>query len=307
MATVEQASGIQPRWSRQRYTPRRQRGAASVLIGTTAEKALLGLLAIVAIGFLLGMRHATDPDHVIAVSTIISREGELKRAALIGATWGIGHTLTILVVGSAIILFRIVFPPRLGLAMELAVGLMLIVLGLKNLGPLFGWSQQAAAAKLDLPDECHADFHAHGDYVHVHRRSATHVHPHDPQRTPVAVMDRWFKRSGLYQWARPLIVGIVHGLAGSAAVALLVLSTISSTRWAVLYLAVFGIGTVLGMMLITITLGSTMAYGQRRFSRIGHHFGWAAGIISVAFGLFIAYQTGFVNGLFTSHVHWVPR
>jgi len=97
---------------------------------------MIGLLTIVAIGFFLGMRHATDPDHVIAVSTIVSREHSVKRSALIGAAWGIGHTLTILAVGGAIVLFRITLPPRVGLAMELAVAVMLIVLGVKNLGGL---------------------------------------------------------------------------------------------------------------------------------------------------------------------------
>lgn len=120
-------------------------------------------------------------------------------------------------------------------------------------------------------------------------------------------MDRWFKRSNLYLMLRPLIIGIVHGMAGSAAIALLVLSTIKNVRWAVVYLAVFGIGTILGMMLITLTIGSTFAYGQRRFARMGHHLGFAAGVISLLFGLFIAYQIGFVDGLFTSHVHWTPK
>jgi ABC-type nickel/cobalt efflux system permease component RcnA len=263
----------------------------------------MGLLAIVAVGFLLGMRHATDPDHVIAVSTIVTREGELKRAALIGVAWGIGHTLTILVVGSVMILFRIALPPRLGLAMELVVGLMLIVLGLRNLRALFPWSARPAPTTASPADVVRPNYHVHGDYVHAHGRA----HAHDPQHTPVAVMDRWFSRSGLYHWVRPVIIGIVHGLAGSAAIALLILSTITSTRWAVAYLAVFGMGTVLGMMLITVTLGTTLAYGQKRFTLMGNHFGVAAGIISVAFGLFIAYQTGFVDGLFTGNVRWTPR
>ncbi|HET7871603.1 MAG TPA: high-affinity nickel-transport family protein, partial [Terriglobales bacterium] len=106
---------------------------------------------------------------------------------------------------------------------------------------------------------------------------------------------------------RPLVVGIVHGLAGSAAIALLVLSTIGNLRWALAYLAVFGIGTVLGMMLITMAIGSTFVYGQRRFALLGRHFGLAAGLISIAFGLFIAYQVGFADGLFTGQPHWVPR
>lgn len=266
---------------------------------------MIPLLSIVALGFFLGMRHATDPDHVIAVSTIVTREHSVRRSALIGVAWGLGHTVTILAVGTAIILFRVTLPPRLGLGMELAVGVMLIVLGVRNLRGLFAWPIQQIAAS--PADETRAEYHAHGDYVHVHQQANTHNHPHSPQHTPIGVLDRWFKRNGAYQLVRPLVVGIVHGMAGSAAIALLVLSTISNVRWAVIYLGVFGVGTIMGMMLITLTLGSTFSYGQKRFARIGEHFATAAGLISVVFGLFIAYQIGFVNGLFTNHVHWVPR
>jgi ABC-type nickel/cobalt efflux system permease component RcnA len=266
---------------------------------------MIGLLTIVAIGFLLGMRHATDPDHVIAVSTIVTREHSVKRSALTGVAWGIGHTLTILAVGGAIILFKITLPPRIGLAMELAVGVMLIGLGLKNVRGMITWSAERAGVAQS--DQESPRFHAHGDYVHVHEHPRTHAHPHDPRHTPVAALDRWFERYGAYQLLRPLVIGIVHGLAGSAAVTLLVLSTISNVRWAIVYLAVFGVGTILGMMLITLTLGSTFAFGQRRFAGIGRNFGMAAGLVSIAFGVFIAYQIGFVNGLFTSHAHWVPR
>lgn len=260
---------------------------------------MIGLLTIIGIGFLLGMRHATDPDHVIAVSTIVTREHSIKRSALIGAVWGVGHTLTILAVGGAIILFRITLPPRVGLSMELAVGVMLIFLGIKNLGGLF----TAAAAQAGEVVTEHPQYHSHGDFVHVHH----HGHSHDPQHNPVATLDRWCKRYRTYQLVRPLIVGIVHGLAGSAAVALLVLSTISNVHWAIAYLGIFGVGTVLGMMLITLTIGSTFAYGQKRFVRIGRHFATAAGVISLVFGIFIAYQIGIVNGLFTGNAHWVPR
>ena len=94
---------------------------------------MLTLFSIVVIGFLLGMRHATDPDHVIAVTTIVSRQRSIGRAALIGAFWGVGHTITIFGVGTAIILFNVVIPTRLGLSMEFSVSLMLIVLGVWNL------------------------------------------------------------------------------------------------------------------------------------------------------------------------------
>jgi sulfite exporter TauE/SafE len=238
---------------------------------------MLGLFTIVAIGFLLGMRHATDPDHVIAVTTIVTREHDVKRSAWIGVAWGIGHTLTILAVGGAIILFRITLPPRVGLGMEMAVAVMLVVLGLKSLGGLF-------ASPIPSP-------------------ARAHVHSHDH----AALMDRWLQRFRAYKLVRPLMVGIVHGLAGSAAVALLVLSTIPSLNWSLAYLAVFGVGTIVGMMLITLTIGSTFAYGQRRFAHIGRHFGVAAGLISLVFGVFIAYQIGFVHGLFLGNATWIPR
>src|SRR5450755_533939 len=98
---------------------------------------MIGFLSILAVGFFLGMRHATDPDHVIAVTTIVSNQPNSTRAALIGAFWGVGHTLTILVVGAGIILFNLVIPVRLGLSMELSVALMLIVLGVANVAAFF--------------------------------------------------------------------------------------------------------------------------------------------------------------------------
>lgn len=268
---------------------------------------MISLLTIIAIGFLLGMRHATDPDHVIAVSTIVTREHSIKRSALIGAAWGVGHTLTILAVGGSIILFRITLPARVGLAMELAVAIMLIVLGLKNLQPLMSASVTRIAVPKPTAHDHQPHYHAHGDYVHAHQHPQKQNHPHDPQRNPVATMDRWFKQLGAYQLLRPLIIGIVHGLAGSAAIALLVLTTISKVRWAITYLAIFGFGTILGMTLITLTIGSTFAYGQKRFATVGRHIGVAAGLISLAFGLFIVYHIGFVDGLFTSHPIWIPK
>ena len=143
--------------------------------------------------------------------------------------------------------------------------------------------------------------------VHVAQPPSAVTHPHDPEHTPLRWADRWLGRVGLYQFLRPLVIGIVHGLAGSAAIALLVLSTIQAPRWAVAYLAVFGAGTILGMMLITMVMASTFSFGQRRFASLGGHFGVASGVLSVAFGCFIAYQIGFLNGLFTGAVHWIPR
>jgi high-affinity nickel-transport protein len=254
---------------------------------------MIDLAAIIGLGFLLGMRHATDPDHVVAVTTIVSREREVKQAALIGVAWGAGHTLTILLVGSAMILFRVVLSPRVGLAMELAVAVMLVFLGIRNMGGRFGC---AALPEHEPRNFAGADHHQRG-----------HVHPHPDCGTPVRMLDRWFGRVSVYQFLRPMIVGVVHGLAGSAAIALLVVSTIHNIRWAAAYLVIFGIGTILGMMLITTSIASACSFGQSRFVHMGRHFASAAGIVSLAFGLFLIYQIGFVRGLFMAHATWVAH
>jgi len=269
---------------------------------------MIGLLSILALGFLLGMRHATDPDHVIAVTTIVSNQRNSMRAALIGAFWGIGHTLTIFVVGAGIILFNLVIPVRLGLSMELSVAVMLIILGAWNVAGFVravpaGSTDEHGAAKV-----VHSHAHSHGGLVHNH----THAHQHEsrsdlPDDIPLHWMDRVFGKVSLYQYVRPLVVGIVHGLAGSAAVALLVLTTIRNVHWAVAYLLIFGVGTIAGMMVITVSIASAfrlMASGRQKFSR---RLALASGLLSLGFGLFVAYQICFVNGLFTSHAQWIPR
>jgi high-affinity nickel permease len=260
---------------------------------------MTGILAIAALGFFLGMRHATDPDHVIAISTIVARQRSTRGAAWIGVVWGVGHTLTILVVGGGIILLGWVIPARVGLSMELSVGLMLIVLGIMNLTGVLGRITEPLT---------HAHAHPHGDYVHTHAHGHDpEAHPHAPEQTPVGWLDRHFGALGLYQLLRPMVVGIVHGLAGSAAVALLVLTTIRDPGWAVLYLLVFGVGTIVGMMLITSVIAMPIAYTGARFVRVNRGLRVASGLISLGFGLFLAYQVGIVNGLFTGHVQWMPH
>jgi hypothetical protein len=192
-------------------------------------------LAILAIGFFLGMRHATDPDHVIAVSTIVSRERSIAKAALVGVLWGLGHTLTILAVGAAIILFGLAIPARVGLTMEFCVGLMLILLGVLNLtGTMKCMSEKFSPAHPPVIGE-HAHLHAHDAKVHFHWHSHAPASEHHAESlAPPQSLERSFAGLGLYQALRPLFVGIVHGLAGSAAVALLVLSAIRDPKLAVL-------------------------------------------------------------------------
>ncbi|HYL84232.1 MAG TPA: high-affinity nickel-transport family protein [Candidatus Angelobacter sp.] len=264
-------------------------------------------LAILLIGFLLGMRHATDPDHVIAVSTIVSRERSIARAGWIGALWGCGHTLTIAAVGSAIILFGLAIPARVGLTMEFSVGLMLILLGVLNLTGAMKWLSHKFSPSHPRISGEHAHLHQHAGELHFHWHSHAPAQDHHAESLAAPHwLRRPFDRLGLFHALRPLLVGIVHGLAGSAAVALLVLSTIRQPRWAVLYLLIFGVGTIAGMMLITAALALPFSFAGYRFARLNHVLVVGSGLLSVCFGLFVCYQIGFVNGLFTAHPHWIP-
>lgn len=265
-------------------------------------------LAILFFGFLLGMRHATDPDHVIAVSTIVSRERSLSKAALIGALWGLGHTVTILFVGAAIILFNLTIPPRVGLTMEFAVGLMLILLGILNLTGVSRWmSEKFSPAHPHLTGE-HAHIHEHASHVHYH----WHAHQPEAQHHSDSLTEpKWmtspFTKLGWFHTLRPFFIGIVHGLAGSAAVALLVLASIRDPRWGVLYLLIFGVGTIAGMILITTAISLPFSFAGTRFAWLNRGLITGSGLLSLGFGLFIAYHIGFVEGLFTGHPNWTPQ
>src|SRR3981189_2822215 len=174
-------------------------------------------LTILTVGFLLGIRHATDPDHVIAVSTIVSRERSVLKAALIGILWGCGHTITIVAVGTAIILFGLAIPARVGLTMEFSVGLMLILLGVLNLTGAMKWmSEKFSPAHPPVTGE-HAHLHEHHTKGHFHWHSHTSASEHHADSlAPPQSLERSLAGLGLYQTLRPLFVGIVHGLAGSA-------------------------------------------------------------------------------------------
>jgi len=201
---------------------------------------------------MLGMRHATDPDHIVAVTTIVSRERSVVKAAGIGALWGAGHTITLLLVGGAIIAFKIGLNARLGLSMEFCVAIMLIVLGVLNL--------------FDV-------------------------------RT----------KSGRPSASRPFLVGVVHGLAGSAAAALLIVPLIDDPRWAALYLVTFGLGTIVGMSIVTISIAAPSLLAAAHMPSLQRSLRVASGAVSLVFGLYLAQKIGFTDGLFTSEPVWTPR
>jgi hypothetical protein len=210
---------------------------------------MTSVVSILLLGFLLGMRHATDADHVVAVTTIVSGEPSLRRASRVGLLWGIGHSATIMLVGGAIVAFRINVPPRLGLALEFAVALMLIALGIVTLG----------------------------------------------SRAVVVTAA-----------VRPVAVGLVHGLAGSAFIALLVLAAVPGLWLGLAYLAIFGLGTVAGMALVTLAIAVPSVLGARRVGRAQRYLRLASGLASVAFGLLLV-QHGVSQGLFAATTNWTPR
>jgi len=224
-----------------------------------------GLLPTLGLGFLFGLQHATDPDHVVAVATIVSRTRRFDAGALIGAFWGVGHTATIVTVGMAIIVFNLTVTPSLGLSLELVVAVMLLVLGVFRIVRL------------------------------VRDRDSEE----QPPETDAPMGFRSALQSvGRVQAARSIGIGFVHGLAGSAAVALLVLSTVKSPYAAAAYLLLFGLGTIVGMTVITALLSLPFRVPLLALNR-GLAIG--TGVGSFVFGLFLIMQIGFVDGLFLRH------
>ena len=218
----------------------------------------MNLIALLGLGLLLGLRHAADPDHVVAVTAIAARTRRLLPSMALGVVWGLGHTLTLFAVGAGIILFNWIVPPRLGLAMEFCVALALVVVGLLNL------RQPRSRSGLER----------------------------DGGR-PAAV--------------RAFTVGLVHGLAGSAAVALLVLATVRQPAWACAYLLVFGLGTLLGMVFITTGFALPAVTAARRWGAAGPVVRFSTGMLSLALGLWLVYHIGWRDGLFLASPHWTPH
>lgn len=248
------------------------------------------VLFVTGLGLILGMRHSTDPDHVVAISTIVSRQRSIRGAAIIGSVWGIGHTITIFIVGAMIILFNVRIPPRIGLSMEFSVAVMLVLLGVLNLS---GAMQKMT--RLFAP--------AAGNTSSTPDASALS----GCRKFWLPQSGTALRQLGFFHCIRPLVIGLVHGLAGSAAVALLVLSTIRDPAWATLYLLIFGGGTMLGMMCMTAAMAVPFRFAGARSAGLRRCLGTVSGLVSLCFGSFLIFQLGIVGGLFTSHPVWIPR
>jgi ABC-type nickel/cobalt efflux system permease component RcnA len=236
-----------------------------------------GALALLGLGLVFGLKHATEADHVVAISTIVSGQRSLLRAALVGGLWGVGHTLSLIVVGAVVLGLRVAVPARVSNWLELCVALMIVALGVS-----------ALVGALRTRRDVHLHKHTHDGVSHVH----LHFHERETQHTkPVARHSHAVMRFGL----KPLMVGAMHGLAGSAALTLLVLTQIESAALGMLYLAVFGLGSIFGMLLMSGLIGLPFALSARRVSGVTYGLQAFAGALSIAFGLWYAYSTGVAN------------
>jgi ABC-type nickel/cobalt efflux system permease component RcnA len=243
----------------------------------------LSTKTVLAFGFVLGLKHAVEADHLAAVSTIVSERKSLLGSSLVGGLWGIGHTISLLIAGITVILLHIEISERMSQALEFCVGLMLVALGLN------------ALRKLLRKRHLHVHAHQHGGRAHVH----PHLHDGSPETDPNTHHGfRLDQHQGFRFSARPLLVGMVHGFAGSAVLTLLVLSTINSPLIGLLYIAIFGLGSIGGMMLMSALVGLPVHFTAARFTRANLALRGLAGLFSLSFGLLMVYRIGFTDGLF---------
>ncbi len=222
----------------------------------------MSTVGILIIGFALGLQHAVEADHLAAVSTIVSEKKSLFSASIVGGFWGLGHTISLFVVGALVIFLKLQISETAEARLEAIVGVMLIALGINALRKLFS------------ADTVHIHKHEHGTREHVH------IHSHGNE--PVASHHRFSIRS--------VMIGMVHGLAGSAALMLLVVPTIASPWVAMSYILVFGVGSIGGMMAMSFLIGLPMHFTLNRFTALNKSLKLIAGCFSLILGGLIVYE-----------------
>lgn len=208
------------------------------------------LISVLLIGFLLGIKHAIEPDHVIAVSTIVNESKTLKRSVFAGVYWGIGHTATLFIVGMILIIAKNTITNSVAMSLEFMVGIMLVTLGLNNIFPMANPS--------------------HSHLTSGQKRKRTHI--------------------------KSFCIGLVHGLAGSAAMVLLTMSTVSSPWQGALYILLFGCGTVIGMLGFSTVIGIPFILTSGK--QVNKWLTNIAGLVSIVFGVYYMYNIGVNEGLF---------
>lgn len=224
------------------------------------------LLTLV-VGFVLGLEHAFEVDHIIAVSTMVSEHKNPFRAALVGTFWGIGHTTTLFVVGLIVLFFKLTIPQKIISSFEFFVGVMLIILGLRVLSHT-------------RREQIHHHSHSHDDFTHTH----LHLHPS--------------RHQSYHHHRHSFVIGAVHGLAGSGALMVLVLSTVRSALTGAYYILIFGIGGVIGMTIMSFVVGLPFIFSVSKFGRVEKALKLVAGTVSIGFGMYLIYTIGFSKGLF---------
>ena len=220
-------------------------------------------------GFLLGIRHAFDADHVAAISSFAAKNKSIKKSSLLGMFWGFGHATALLLIGLIILSLKITIPENISLLLELIVGVMLVILGVNTI---------LTANK----NKIHFHKHSHGQerHIHFHSHKATknHAHEHLP----------------FYQ---SVFVGLVHGLAGSAALTLLVLAAVKSFWIGLIYILIFGIGSIAGMMAVSSIISLPFTLIPNKFEKIQKILRMGTGLTSAIIGFVMMYEIGFLGDL----------
>ncbi len=227
-----------------------------------------GLLLL---GFLLGMRHALESDHLAAVASLATRSRSLGETIRQGAVWGLGHTLTLFLFGAVVLVTDRLVPEQLARGLEFAVGLMLLALGLDVL-------RRLRRERLHIHPHRHADGTLH---LHLHAREASHRHDHAHPGFPL----------------RALVVGMMHGMAGSAALILLTLKTVQSPLTGLLYIALFGLGSMAGMAAVSTVIAIPLRLSSQRMQRLHQGLTALVGVVTLGIGGHLVWQIGMVDGL----------
>lgn len=233
----------------------------------------LSIMAVLSIGLLFGLKHATEVDHVVAISTIVSRHKNIFHSALVGALWGAGHTASLLIVAAIVLTLRIAIPQRISGWLEFGVAVMIIALGI-------------SALRRALRKNAHVHVHQH----HHDGLSHSHIHFHENEAEHEPALRSQHSHAVSHLGWKPVLIGMMHGLAGSGALTLLVLTQISSSSVGFLYVATFGVGSIIGMLLMSGLIGLPFAFSSRKLTNFHQGLQTLAAVFSICFGLWYAYQ-----------------
>lgn len=233
----------------------------------------LSILAVLGIGLVFGLKHATEVDHVVAISTIVSRHKNVFHSAIVGALWGLGHTASLLIVAALVLSLRIAIPEKVSGWLEFGVAIMIICLGIS-----------ALRRALQKNEHVHVHQHSHDGLSHTH----IHFHENETEHAPARQSrhSHALSRLGL----KPVLIGMMHGLAGSGALMLLVLTQISSAWLGFLYVATFGVGSIAGMVLMSGLIGLPFAFSSGKLTNLHQGLQTVAAVFSICFGIWYAYK-----------------